>query len=224
MTMQYHEDVAGREFKDALLSVSELRAWLLQRGDEVETDPPLCETGFIQVEALLCAIERAAHGQYSEAYARAIVCRSETLSEHDMADVAPQWLIGAHRHAAWRDILRVAIERGELALRDPVTHLRVCLPTSTETNQPAGKGEAMEGRPIRAAESRLGDRWTPPQLQKLLAESNEPGITQVKLAKQYGITRQRVGALLKEAKAKFGQARKPSPFPKGADLSRKGMK
>lgn len=149
MTNQYHEELAGREFKDALFSVVELRAWLTKSGKEFETVPPLSASGFIQVEALLCGIERAAYDDYPEATARAIVGRNAVLSVHDLAAEAPQWLIGAERHAAWRSELRAAIERGELILRDPVTKLRVSMPTDAANGgAPAQRnGSEQSGTP-----------------------------------------------------------------------------
>lgn len=42
--------------------------------------------------------------------------------------------------------------------------------------------------------------WDPYALRRLLDESKEPGMTQEKLGEKYGVTRQRIGALLNEAK------------------------
>jgi hypothetical protein len=135
MTMQFNEGLTVREFGDALLSIAELRAWLTRTRREIETVPPLPESGFVQVEALFCGIELAAQADYPTEDALGIVARNRVLSNHDMAALAPQWLIGAQRHAVWRSEIRAAIERGELTLHDPVTKLPIAL------SQPVGAGQ-----------------------------------------------------------------------------------
>lgn len=49
--------------------------------------------------------------------------------------------------------------------------------------------------------------WDIHNLRRLLDESREPGSTHQKLGEQYGVTRQRIGALLKKAKADFSPQR-----------------
>jgi hypothetical protein len=51
------------------------------------------------------------------------------------------------------------------------------------------------------------NNWDEHSLRRLLSESREPGMTQQKLAGRYNVTRQRIGALLKEASPK-----KTDPF------------
>lgn len=128
MTTQFNEGLTVREFGDALLSIAEFRAWLTRTGKQIETVPPLPESGFIQVEALFCGIELAAQVDYPTDTALAIVARNPVLANHEMAAFAPQWLIGAERHTVWRREIRAAIECGELVLNDPVTKLPIGLP------------------------------------------------------------------------------------------------
>jgi len=45
--------------------------------------------------------------------------------------------------------------------------------------------------------------WDDVRLRALMDESNQVGVTQESLAKKYGVKRQRIGSLLKDAKEKF---------------------
>ncbi|AJP48282.1 hypothetical protein PG1C_07020 [Rugosibacter aromaticivorans] len=56
-------------------------------------------------------------------------------------------------------------------------------------------------------------KWGDEELRALWDDSNMPGVSQISLAKKHGVTRQRIGKLLKKAKEKFSVSRAMSnPF------------
>ncbi|MGT2458789.1 hypothetical protein ACU4GI_38955 [Cupriavidus basilensis] len=135
MTTQLHEGLIAREFKDAVLSIAAFKAWLKARHLEIGLQPELADQGFIQVESLLCAIERAARQEYTREQARAIVATRPAYARQALAALPsdhaaelesvlePTWLVGAEAHRAWREQLHQAIARGELLALCPVTKL-----------------------------------------------------------------------------------------------------
>ncbi len=68
---------------------------------------------------------------------------------------------------------------------------------------------------------RKGEKWSDAELRTLLEESKLPGMTQDKLAQKYGVTRQRISKLLREAKDKFEASAKASFFPTAGTQIRK---
>ena len=56
------------------------------------------------------------------------------------------------------------------------------------------------------------NKWDEHGLRRLLSESREPGMTHQKLAKQYAVSRQRIGVLLKNAKEQFEAPKKTNAF------------
>lgn len=58
-----------------------------------------------------------------------------------------------------------------------------------------------------------GEKWSDVELRTLLEEINQPSTTQTTLASKYGVSRQRIGATLKQARDKFAAPAKASPFP-----------
>ena len=113
----FHPDLVDREFGSYLLSVPKLTEWAAKQGLEVVTHPPIGGFQFVQVEAFLCAIERAAReSTRDEQQAAAIVQATPHLAHDGAADVAPRWLVGADAHMQWRSLLERAVEAGELVL------------------------------------------------------------------------------------------------------------
>ena len=113
----FHPDLVGREFGSHLIAVSKLTDWAAKRGLEVDTQPPIGGFQFVQVEAFLCAIERAAReSTRDEQQAAAIVQATPHLAHDGAADVAPRWLVGAYAHMQWRSLLERAVEAGELVV------------------------------------------------------------------------------------------------------------
>lgn len=66
-----------------------------------------------------------------------------------------------------------------------------------------------------------GDQWSDSELHTLLIESRLPCMTQEKLAATYGVTRQRISALLMQARKKFEAPKKASLFPTAETTTRK---
>ena len=69
----FHPELVNREFGSHLLPVSKLTEWAKKQGLEVTTQPPIEGFQFVQVEAFLCSIERAAMGHTPAPMAAAIV-------------------------------------------------------------------------------------------------------------------------------------------------------
>jgi len=76
-------------------------------------------------------------------------------------------------------------------------------PVLTPQPAPASKPETLAA----SYTARAANNWDMHGLQRLLNESREPGMTQQKLAEKYGVTRQRIAKLLKDA-----QPRRAGPF------------
>ena len=112
----FHPELVNREFGSHLLPVSKLTEWAKKQGLEVTTQPPIEGFQFVQVEAFLCSIERAAMGHTPAPMAAAIVQATPHLANNRAADIAPRWLVGADAHQQWRRLLERAVEAGELAL------------------------------------------------------------------------------------------------------------
>ncbi|MFJ1253823.1 hypothetical protein [Cupriavidus sp. CuC1] len=62
---------------------------------------------------------------------------------------------------------------------------------------------AREAGRAQGPKKRQGDKWTDAQLQKLLADSNLPGMTHQRLADNYGVSRSRIGMIISKAKKRF---------------------
>ncbi|WP_259344367.1 hypothetical protein [Burkholderia pseudomallei] len=69
--------------------------------------------------------------------------------------------------------------------------------------------------------TRKGEKWSDASLRTLLEESKMPGFTQKAAAEKYGVTPQRISALLKQAKDKFETPAKASFFPTAGTQIRK---
>ena len=130
----FHPDLVDREFGSHLIAVSKLTDWAAKRGLEVDTQPPIGGFQFVQVEAFLCAIERAAReSTRDEQQAAAIIQATPHLASSRAAEVAPRWLVGADAHLQWRRLLEKAVEAGELALLHFGSKLPIEAPTEPQT-------------------------------------------------------------------------------------------
>ncbi len=130
----FHADIVDREFGNALLSVSGLKDWISSKGLHLVTKPSINDFEFVQVEALLCAVERAATDGLTQPTAKSFVKVSKTLADDPAADIAAQWLIGADAHQQWREVIRNAVLHNELALLDWGSKLPINgLPAQTGT-------------------------------------------------------------------------------------------
>jgi hypothetical protein len=167
----FHPDLVDREFGSHLIAVSKLTDWAAKRGLEVDTQPPIGGFQFVQVEAFLCAIERAAReSTRDEQQAAAIIQATPHLAHDRAAEVAPRWLVGADAHMQWRRLLERAVEAGELVLLHFGSKLPIEAPTEPQTapevkEKPQDRRarwlvmfEEEEARAPRGALQRLADR------------------------------------------------------------------
>ncbi|KVS40476.1 hypothetical protein [Burkholderia ubonensis] len=187
MATRFNKGLTGRPFGAALLSIAELRAWLARGHRELETDPPLATSGFIQVEVLLCDIERAAMSEYAPDEAQAIVDDRPDIAVREIVDgepleEVPTWIIASERHLFWRKCLGAAIERKELVLLDPVTKQ----PIGRQAN---GATKTSSGR----------NKLTKEQRSEIV-QREKKGEKHQALADEFGVTRQAVDKLCNDAK------------------------
>jgi hypothetical protein len=131
MTILSHKHLHGREFGSSLLGVTEFFEWLALNKLRIATAPDLHDYDFVQVEALLCAVEGAA-GSISEDEARGIIAADQLLTADRMADDAPRWLVGAEAHRKWREIITRAVMDGHLQLLDFGSKLPTTIPTAAK--------------------------------------------------------------------------------------------
>ncbi len=124
-----------REFAGAVLPVPELLKWVASKGLHLRTVPEISEYDMVQVESLLCAIERAAAPNLDDAMD--MVAANPRLAGHRAAGDAhtSMWLLGADAHCQWREILVKAVADGELRLLDGFS----LLPLPFDAPKPAEK-------------------------------------------------------------------------------------
>ena len=79
----FHPDLVDREFGSHLIAVSKLTDWAAKRGLEVDTQPPIGGFQFVQVEAFLCAIERAARESTRDEQQAAAIVQATPHLAHD---------------------------------------------------------------------------------------------------------------------------------------------
>ena len=187
----FHPELVNREFGSHLLPVSKLTEWAKKQGLEVTTQPPIEGFQFVQVEAFLCSIERAAMGHTPAPMAAAIVQATPHLANNRAADIAPRWLVGADAHQQWRRLLERAVEAGELAL----LHFGSKLPIQARPEPQAA--------PVMKTKAKRRTWW----------DVSSPYIVDVMRAGQYATCKELYRAL----EAKAGP---DSPFDKGTGVNR----
>ena len=194
MTTLFNSELSGRDFGSQLLHTGDLMAWAESKRLHL---PDIAGFEFVQVEALLCAIERQ---DLTPEQAFEIVANDPALKNHRAADdpITAMWLLGAAAHKKWRELLSVAIERHELTLLDFASKLPINAP-ATDTATPA---------PVAASEA-------PAQRAKRRSWLDVTGvyITEILRAGQYANGKALFNAL--ESKAGTG-----SPFDKGVGANR----
>ena len=125
MTTLFDSRLSDRDFASHLLHVDDLLTWAKSKRLHLRTTPPIDKSEFVQVEALLCAIERHANNLTPE-QALSIVLNDPVLKNDPVFqkypdDIDPstcRWLLGAEAHRKWRELLSSAIAAHELALLD----------------------------------------------------------------------------------------------------------
>ena len=123
----FNEMLSCREFGSSLLQVKALFNWLQEKGIIL----PISLEGFdvVQIEGLLCEIERSTQGQSAE-HAAAKVSKNLKLTGNTFAEIAPGWLCGAEAANQWRETIRKAISNNELVPLDSDSFLPVEQPTT----------------------------------------------------------------------------------------------
>ena len=167
MVVHFNTVLFGREFGAHLLSVEKFQNWLDQKGLEVPLDPPLSHSKFIQVEALLCAIERGANAGITDGEAAQVVQQIDRLSGHEYASLVPQWLLGAEAHWNWRERIRQAVKDGELQLLDFVSKLPLSseiAPEPAAQVKPVSRFEAQEAEILAAIRAAGHDPLSVPKI------------------------------------------------------------
>ena len=117
----FDQALIKRPFKSHVLDIGKLNQWAHAKGLSLATDQPLDGHQFVQVEWLLCSVERAAirgigHGM-AQAYVE--VDMPELMDLDDDGETAKElrlWQLGAQAHYAWRTLIETAVADGELAL------------------------------------------------------------------------------------------------------------
>ena len=125
MTTLFDERLSHGDFGSQLLYVPDLQEWVKSKRLHLRTTPPLDGYEFVQVESLLCAIERHS-GDLTNEQAVEIVMNDPGLKNDPIIqkypdDIIPancRWLIGAESHRKWRVLITDAIAAKELELLD----------------------------------------------------------------------------------------------------------
>lgn len=144
------------------MSVAGLQKWASQKDLHILSDPDLSDFQFVQVEALLDAIHRAAVAGLTHMSKRGFLhdtAGAEAINEPLLSDVelpqdvaelgrmAPVWFVGASAHARWRKVIQQAVEKGELVLLDYGSKLPAARrQVSAEAEVPAEAWEAVARR------------------------------------------------------------------------------
>ena len=186
----FHPDLVDREFGSHLIAVPKLTEWAAKHGLEVVTQPPIGGFQFVQVEAFLCAIERAAReSTRDEQQAAAIVQATPHLAQDRAAEVAPRWLVGADAHMQWRRLLERAVEGGELALLHFGSKLPIQASAKPEAAPAVNRGTPKALTDAQEAEVvRLFDRGR--------------GVSVNKLAQRFGVSNPTIDKALRRAGVK----------------------
>jgi len=144
--MLYHAELSDREFGSTLLRVDALQAWAKSNGLYLATTPSLDGFEFVQVEALLAAIERHLANLTPDQALQIVLNTPALLADpaisrypNDIDPVTCRWLIGANAHNQWRKTVSVAISAGDLTLLDFASRLPI-----DEAVQPASDAKDLE--------------------------------------------------------------------------------
>ena len=190
----FHPELVNREFGSHLLPVSKLTEWAKKQGLEVTTQPPIEGFQFVQVEAFLCSIERAAMGHTPAPMAAAIVQATPHLANNRAADIAPRWLVGADAHQQWRRLLERAVEAGELAL----LHFGSKLPIQARPGHETPQAEPQAVPEVKETAQDRRARWL------VMFEAEEKRGKRgalTRLAKSEGVDRSNMGKDIDKARA-----------------------
>jgi hypothetical protein len=125
----FDASLCERDFGKQALRVGALKDWA---GTLPATVPDVHEFDVVQIESLLCAIERGTTALYAKADDQVLIdeaLKVETVDpkvrklieegSHQLA----RWLLSAGVHVVWRQRITAALEKGELRSIDSLTML-----------------------------------------------------------------------------------------------------
>jgi hypothetical protein len=119
--------LSEREFGSYLVHVPSFLKWIESKSlNFPETNPQIDTYRFVQVEALLCAIERPFQSMTNEQ--AFIIVQSNPELRDEKAAREPgtaKWLLHADAHLQWRKLIVAAVKTGELKLLDYASKLTI---------------------------------------------------------------------------------------------------
>lgn len=125
MKIMTYPDVLCGDFGRHILSVKKFVEWLEKQQIELPTSPSFRDFDFVQVEALLRAIQKDVTDSFSREVAADMLRLNAELSKHEASAIAPGFVLSSNAYGVWRDKIRKAIEEGQLELLDITTKLKV---------------------------------------------------------------------------------------------------
>lgn len=125
MKIMTYPDVLCGDFGHHILSVKKFVEWLEKQQIELATSPSFRDFDFVQVEALLRAIQKDVTDSFSREVAADMLRLNTELSKHEASAIAPGFVLSSNAYGVWRDKIRKAIEEGQLELLDITTKLKV---------------------------------------------------------------------------------------------------
>ena len=150
-----YPDVLCGDFGHHILSVKKLVEWLEKQQIELPTSPPFREFDFVQVEALLRAIQKDVADSFTREVAADMLRLNSELSKHEASAIAPGFVLSSNAYGVWSDKIRQAIEEGQLELLDITTKLKVRVSTKVleqKSDSETQKREFFKQIEIRAKE------------------------------------------------------------------------
>lgn len=151
-----HTNLNDRDFGSRQLNVKHFLEWLDRERLSVRTIPSIADYQFVQIEALLCAIERAAMPVDEDTALADIEANPRLAVDNRASKIVPVWHIAANAHLQWRKLITKAIEDGELIELDAGSKLPVGIVADLFTDDDAqnihaasesGKIEKEKGQP-----------------------------------------------------------------------------
>jgi hypothetical protein len=186
MTTLFDSRLSDRDYASYLLHVGDLVKWVESKRLHLQAAPDDMYE-FVQVEALLSAIERHANNVTPEQALNIVlndpVLKNDPVIQKYPDDIDPitcRWLLGAEAHRKWRELLYSAISAGELTLLDFGSKLPVNIAPTESTATPAPAPVVAEGAYIaqpkqRTQEIRILELLTTNSYDPLKLEQRQPG-------------------------------------------------
>lgn len=142
----FHHELVDRELGSNLFYVPDLQQWLKTKRLHLQTEPPFDRFEFVQVEALLCAIERPLYTLTHE-QATGLATKDARIKADERLTAVPGWVLASNAHATWRKAFEVAISAGELVLLDFVSKMPIqcdAIVENTSVIKPIPRQRAQE--------------------------------------------------------------------------------